>query len=268
MGGVFVLYKIDYNVYKHGSYVLTSNGKVIDIGDDFLELTGYTKEDILYKSMSEVCNELLRITIDLYDTESSIREKEGFIFTKSLEVREISLSVTEIISTNEKIYYIVEKPNSRLEDKFPYVEQIFLDNKYGICVYSKDLILLKANDIFLSNFDEPFNKRENIIGLKINKIKSGFENSNYEKILYDTFNVIEAYHTSEYIHGKSTKGSSYWESSITPIFENGKVKYLTQKRHGGWPGHQSGNVSAAPHQRFPRGARWPENIFAESGPWS
>ena len=94
--------EIDYSVYKNRSYALTSNGKVIDIGDAFLELTGYAKEDILYKNMSEVFKELLRITIDIYDTYISSRDKEGFIFTKSFEAREIYLSIVEISSTNEK----------------------------------------------------------------------------------------------------------------------------------------------------------------------
>ena len=193
-----------------------------------MELTGYTKDDILYKNMSEVCSELLRITIDIYDTDISTREKEGFIFTKSFEAREIYLSIVEINSTNEKIYYIMEKPNSRLEDKFPYVEQIFLDNKYGICIYSKDLILLKANQTFLSNFDEPFNMKENSIGLNLNMISGGFEGSNYEKKLYNVINKGEIYHTSQYDYEKSKNCKSYCKSSIIPISENGQVKYLIQ----------------------------------------
>jgi len=223
-----VICENDYNIYKHRSYILTSNKRVIDIGDDFMELTGYTKDDILYKNMSEVCSELLRITIDIYDTDISTREKEGFIFTKSFEAREIYLSIVEINSTNEKIYYIMEKPNSRLEDKFPYVEQIFLDNKYGICIYSKDLILLKANQTFLSNFDEPFNMKENSIGLNLNMISGGFEGSNYEKKLYNVINKGEIYHTSQYDYEKSKNCKSYCKSSIIPISENGQVKYLIQ----------------------------------------
>ncbi|WP_243155995.1 PAS domain-containing sensor histidine kinase [Clostridium sp. C2-6-12] len=220
--------KIDYSFYKHRSYVLTSNGKVIDIGEDFLELTGYAKEDILYKNMFEVCNELLRMTIDLYDRDSSIGEKEGFIFTKSLEAREIRLSTIEISSSNEKVYYIVEKSNSRLEDKFPYVEQIFLDNKYGICIYSKDLVLLKANPTFLSNFAEPYNTKENSIGLKLEKVSEEFKGSNYERILHDVINKGEVYHSPDYIHKESIKCTHYWNASIIPILENGSVKYLIQ----------------------------------------
>lgn len=220
--------KIDHNVNKNRSYLLTSNEKIIDVGEAFLELTGYAKEDILYKNMSEVCSRLLRITIDIYDTDISTKDKEGFIFTKLLEAREIRLSTIEIRSKNEKVYYIVEKPNSRLEDKFPYVEQIFLDNKYGVCIYSKDLILLKANQTFLSNFDEPYNMKENIIGQKLDKVSEGFEGSNYERILYDVLNKGEVYHTSHYIHKESTKSTPYWKASIIPIIENGSVKYLIQ----------------------------------------
>jgi PAS domain S-box-containing protein len=228
IGGVFVLHKIDYDAFNNRSYVLTSNGKVIDMGEAFLELTGYAKEDILYKSMSEVCSELLRITVNIYDEGITPKGKDGFIFTKSLEAREISLSTIEISSKNEKVYFIVEKPNSRLEDKFPYVEEIYLDNKYGICIYSKDLILLKANQTFLSNFDEPFNIKENSIGLKLRNVSDGFDGSNYEKILSDVINKGEVYHTSQYINEKSKRNDLYWQSSVVPIIENGRVKYLIQ----------------------------------------
>lgn len=228
IGGVFVLHKIDYNTFENRSYVLTSNEKVIDMGEAFLELTGYAREDILYKSMSEVCSELLRITFDIYDTGISSMDKEGFIFTKSREAREITLSTIEMHSKNEKVYLIVEKPDSRLEDKFPYVEQIYLDNKYGICIYSKDLVLLKANQTFLSNFYEPFNIKENGIGLKIRNVSEGFDGSNYERILYDVINKGEVYHSPDYIHKKSTQSTPYWRASIIPILENGSVKYLIQ----------------------------------------
>lgn len=220
--------KIDYNVYKNTSYLLTSNERVIDVGEAFLELTGYSKEDILYKYISEVWGELLRITLDIDDIDISSKDIDGFIFTKSLEAREISLSIIETRIKNEKVYYIVEKSNSRLEDKFPYVEQIFLDNKYGVCIYSKDLIILKANTTFLSNFDEPYNMKENIIGLKVNMVSEGFEGSNYERILYNVLNKGEVYHTSDYIHKESTKGTPYWKASIIPIIENGSVKYLIE----------------------------------------
>jgi signal transduction histidine kinase len=228
MGGIFVTCKIDSNEYKHRSYLLTNNEKVIDIGDAFLELTGYTRTDILYKNISEVLSELLRMTIDIYDKDISTIDNECFMFTKSFEARDISLSIVETSSTNEKIYYILEKPNSRLEDKFPYVEQISLDNKSGICIYSKDLILLKANQTFLSRFDEPFNMKENSVGLKLNMIIEDFKGSYYEEKLHDIVNTGEVYHISEYEHKKSKNYQSYWKSSIVPISENGKVKYLIQ----------------------------------------
>lgn len=223
MGGVCVICNIDYNTYKHRSCIVTSNEKVIDIGDAFLELTGYTKYDILYKNISDVFSELLRTTIDIYDTDISTRGKEGFIFTKAFEAREIYLSV-EISSTNEKIYYIVEKPNSRLEDKFSYIEQISLDNKSVICIYSKDLVILKANQAFLNNLEEPFNMKENCIGLKLNMINKGFKGSSFEERLQNIINTREVWHISEYEY----KESKICKSVIVPISENGRVKYLIQ----------------------------------------
>ncbi|MDF2885614.1 MAG: resE5 [Clostridiaceae bacterium] len=107
--------EIDYSVFKNRSYILTRNEKVIDVGDAFLELTGYTKQDFLYKNISEVCKEQLRLTIDICDADISARDKEGFIFTKAFEAREIYMFIEEIKNINEKIYYFVEKPDSRLD---------------------------------------------------------------------------------------------------------------------------------------------------------
>jgi PAS domain S-box-containing protein len=220
--------EIDYNMFKNRSYILTRNEKVIDVGDAFLELTGYTQQDFLYKNMSEVCKEQLRLTIDICDADISARDKEGFIFTKTFEAREIYMFIEEIKNINEKIYYFVEKPDSRLEYKFQYVEQISLDNSCGICIYSEDLILLKANQAFLNYLEEPYNIKENSIGLNINRFIKGFEGGYHEEKMREIIKKREVYRISQYEHKKSETCKFYWESSIIPILENGRVKYLIQ----------------------------------------
>jgi PAS domain S-box-containing protein len=228
-GGVLMIYEMDYDSDKDISFIVTDNEIVKDISEAFLELTDYTKVDILHKNISEICNKLLRLTIDIYDTSATNGVKrEGFIFTKAFEAREVIISIVETSNSNEKVYYIIEKPNSRLEAKFPYVEQLSLDNKSGIAIYSRDLILLKANQSFLSTFDKPFNKKENSLGLKLNSIIEGLKGSLCEEKLYNIVNTGEVYHTSEYEYNRPDNSKSYWTSSIIPISENGSVKYLIQ----------------------------------------
>ena len=81
----------------------------------------------------------------------------GYIFTKSLEAREVNISLFYGKETNEKVYTFIEKPNSRLDDKLIFVEQTFIDNISGVAVYSvPDLILLKANQKYLDFMDSTF----------------------------------------------------------------------------------------------------------------
>ncbi len=211
------------SINKDKAYIVTKNSKVLDVGYAFQKLTGYSEDEIQGKNICEVWNKLMRATVNVYEVEN-----QCFIFTKSLEAREVKVVTFQGNDIDEIIYYIVEKPNSRLEDKFSYIEQIFLENKSGICIYSDDLTVLKANQTFLSNFDEPYNKKENSIGLKLDTFVKGFKDSFTEEKMSYVLKTGEIYSTTEYEFEKSKTEKTYWSSSITPISENGKVKYLIQ----------------------------------------
>jgi len=76
--------------------------------------------------------------------------------------------------------------------------------------------------------DSPFNKAENSIGIPICKIITGFVGSKAEA---SCNTVIETQKTNDAKGFKSVsdvRGITYWDSTQTPIFENGKIKYILQ----------------------------------------
>jgi len=151
----------------------------------------------------------------------------GYIFTKSLNAVEVDIAISEDSETNDKLYTFVEKPNSRLNDKLIFIEQMFIDNISGIAVYSvPDLILLRANQKYLNFTYSNYNKEENSIGKPINEVITGFSGTPAEIICNSVLISQKASYIKEFEFDNITKGKTYWDSTQTPIFDNGKMKYI------------------------------------------
>jgi hypothetical protein len=199
---------------KNSSYLFIKNGFVIDIGYDFTQLTGYLKEDIFQKSISEIFENLLKINCTVYDLENNKIEKDIFLFTKSYEAIEINIWIKPISDTDEKLFIFEEKPNSRLDDKLIFVEQLFKDNRVGCSIYSvPDLILLKSNKKYLDFMDPPFNLIEKCIGTSLKKSIPGFEGSNLEKLFLNIIKTGKPDYYYEFKYEHYERGITYWEVS-------------------------------------------------------
>ncbi|HEY5560664.1 MAG TPA: PAS domain-containing protein [Clostridiaceae bacterium] len=159
---------------------------------EFIQFTGFSKDELLGKSLLEI-EAMLRINSQIHLDNISVKYS-GYIFTKALEAREMNISLFHNTVTNEEVYSFVEKPNSRLEDKMIFVKQMFTDNISGVAIHSiLDLTLLKANQKYLDFMDSPFKEQQNSIGSSIRKIINGFEGSKAEEI-WNT--VVETQKTS------------------------------------------------------------------------
>lgn len=146
--------------------ITISNEIVIKVSEEFVDLTGYYKEELLGKSYKEL-SKILKF--NFCDKFRSVKDKMNvYIFTKSLEPREVIISKKIDHEKTNILYFFHEKENSRIENKFLYAEQLCLDNKDGIAIYSApDITLLKANEKYIYYLDEPFNRKENCIGKRI-----------------------------------------------------------------------------------------------------
>lgn len=218
-------------------FLITINAKVVKVGKEFLELTDFSKEDILDKTISQVIHELLRINTESYDMSKDLNQIECFIFTKNYESREITMEIEQGSTAEEKIYIFQEKTNSRLGDKVLFLSKFFLDNKVGIGIYSAlNFTLLKANDKYQDYILETINpvanpselprvdykKKHCLLGLRIMDFIPDFQGRKWKNVV-DSNNSL---HVSEREGLLGTTDERYWDNTLMPIEENGEVKYI------------------------------------------
>jgi len=181
---------------------------IIKVNTAFINLTGFTKNELLGKSMIEL-GYMLK-----FDFEKIINnEYSGYIFTNLLKAREVNIALFYDKVKSEKIFTFVLKSNSILVDNLTFVEQLFNDSISGVAVYSvPGLILLKANQKYLDLLNSPFNKKDNTIGRPIIEIATGFMGTKSE-IIFNT--VLE-----------TQKINYTLDSKQIPIFEDKNMKYI------------------------------------------
>ena len=214
---------------EDNSYLISAQNIVTDIGNCFLELTGYSKDEIIDKDISEVFTRLLRLHQETFEQIDINNNIECYIFTKCLEVREVTISFLQDQDVNNKIYSIIEKPNSRLDEKLIFEEQLFRDNNVGCSIYSvPDLILLKANQKYLDFMNPPYNIMEKCIGTTLKESVPKFEGSNSDELFSTIIKTGKPNYYNEYKYDHYERGITYWDGSVIPIYLEGKVKFIFQ----------------------------------------
>jgi PAS domain S-box-containing protein len=218
---------LDYNAKSREPFIATYDGLVHEVNEEFLYLTGYSLNELIGKSFLAV-SQMLKVSLQvlLKNTNSKI---SIYIFTKLIEPREVLISSKEYKNSKKIIYSFQEKENSRLENKFLYIEKLYVDNNFGIAIYSAEgLVLLRANTKYIDYLNEPFNKKENCVGKPLNEIIKGFEGSIMEEIWTDIINTGESFYASDVMYDKYDRGITYWDLSIVPIHEKGRIKYYIE----------------------------------------
>lgn len=94
--------------------ILIHDDKIIETNDDFLELTGYKREDILFKSLNEL-KELLRSDF-MFDINLDGASEDYLIFTKSLKARHVKISSSVDAKKDEKTFIFEKLSYDHLED--------------------------------------------------------------------------------------------------------------------------------------------------------
>lgn len=204
---------------------LTCGSIVTEVNKEFINFTGFVMDELLGKSLIEI-GDMIRINSQMFL--GNIKSKySGYIFTKSLEVREVNISLFINNQTKETVYTFIEKLNSRLNEKLIFEEQTFIDNISGVAVFSvPDLILLKTNQKYLEFMEAPFNKEEISLGKPINKIIAGFEGSKSEVTWNNVVETQKPNYTEKFQFNRLPTIVTYWDFNKIPIFQNGKLKYI------------------------------------------
>jgi len=207
------------------SFLYSKNKIVTEVNNDFINLTGYSNNELIGKSLTEI-SIMLKIDSQVH-LENIESEYSCYMFTKEYDPIEVTISCKSLDFQNERIYFIKEKPNSNIKEKFPYVEHLYSSSQIAVAIYSlPDLIVLRMNDMYLEVLDAPYNKRENVIGK--NKIKTmfGYEGSNEEEILLSNIKSGKPSYEKEFKYEHFERGTTYWDISLVPISIDGKEKYL------------------------------------------
>ena len=208
-------------------FLYSKNNIITKVNNEFINLSGYSENELIGKSLTELSC-MLRIDSQIY-LENIEDEHDCYIFTKELEPKEVTISCKRLQVENEKVYFIKERLNSRIEEECMYLEQICKDNEIGISLYSfPDLIMLKTNQKHLDFWDYPYNKKENSIGKKIKETLTGYEESNVEKHFFNVIKTGKSYYGTEVKYNNLKRGVTYWDASIVPLQIEGKVKYIVQ----------------------------------------
>ena len=203
------------------------NGRIVSVGSAFLELTGYTKADFLSKDLTMVISKVLRMNCTVQDIDDNKATGDTFLFTKSFEALEVITTTYQPAYPDEKIYHFIEKPNSRLEDKVLFFEQLYKDNVVAVAIHSvPDLILLKTNQMYLNYNDAPYNTVEASIGKPFRERVKGFRGSGVEAFFQEVMRTGKSLYPIEYRYDYYSRGVTYWDSSIVPVSVDGGMKYI------------------------------------------
>jgi signal transduction histidine kinase/PAS domain-containing protein len=198
---------------------------IIEVNNEFIDFTGFAVDELVGKSSIEI-GDMLRLNSQVF-FDSVNSNYSAFIFTKSLEPREVNISCIYNKGSNKKIYTLSEKDNSRLKDKLLFVEQTFIENVRGAAIYSAtNAIVLKVNQRYLDFLEPPFNKEENSIGTSINECLTRVIGNKLQTMWNIVIETQKSTYIKEFRFDDLAKGISYWDVILTPIFESGKMKYI------------------------------------------
>jgi len=208
-------------------YIHVSEGVVDDANAEFIELTGYSGNEILGRPLHELCK-LLRVDTVEFLTKSVKPERSScYIFTKDLEPREVEIW-NKAEGAETALYFFREKPDSRMYGNLRLFKHPFEQGKMRTALLSfPDLILLDANQCYLKHWDEPYGRKENSIGIKYTDlISEDFRNKIFDGIILKEISEGRPFfrYDLEYCHpGKRT---TYWDISYMPIYKGNEMKYI------------------------------------------
>ncbi|ERI93358.1 phage tail component protein [Clostridiales bacterium oral taxon 876 str. F0540] len=206
-------------------YFMVKDDIVVKVSEWFIKISQFSEDELLNHNLKDIF-ETLRIgpNFSMYNIDESM---DYFLFAKDLEVKLVNVRVID--KREELILIFTEKANSNLDVKFPFISKLCRDDHEGVAIFSlPDITLLKANQTFVSFFDKPYNKKENCIGRRVSEFVTGFKGSTSEKIWNDIVKTGQTFTTDEYVFDRFERGITYWKSTLTPLYEDGKLKYCLE----------------------------------------
>lgn len=117
----------------------------------------------------------------------------------------------------------------RIEDKFPIINKLCRDNIIGVAIYkAEDLKIIDANNKCAVFFKKLYGITGNFIGYRKKDIIPDWYNSAEYAIWKSIINKNKTYSNKEYKYVNFKGEVSYWDVTIIPYLENGRVTYVIE----------------------------------------
>jgi len=211
------------------AYLVVENGIVTDAGDLLLKYLNYSRDDLVGIYEDEVFGMLTGGNIGAKPQEET---KSYFLLTKNKETVFFNIQAYSDKSEHKKLYIFQKIENLKTSYDLSIIHQLVSNSPLGVALFSvPDIILINANQSWLNRLDEPFNRKEESIGKSIDEIITGWDGSVFENIWNTVLLSKKSCYIPEYRYSGLKKGISYWDISITPIFEDDKVAYFIESTY-------------------------------------
>lgn len=199
------------------SFLHVKENIIIDVNKEFENLTGYCRNEIIGKTISEI-NSMLRLVSQIY-IENIVKCFSCYIFTKKYEPRYVTITCNRIESS-EQIFYFKEKRIYRMVDILPYKMSPILDEEVGVGAFSiPSGIMLRYN----KKYTEFINKKEIFIGKNFKEVLPKSDETDFEKIFNNIINTGKSFFIKEIKYKNSNK---YWGESLVPLYIKGEARYI------------------------------------------
>lgn len=208
---------------KYKAHLLISDGLIEDLGGAFTVLTGYSKDEFYHRPITEVMKVLFGSPFDPDRRTTS----ENYLFTKSEETIEVQIDCYKIGRGDKKIYIIEQKPNYVLNFELSLIDKIAKDNNLGIGLYSyPNFQLLKTNRMHQDYIHHEYHVTGSPTGLCMEEMMPTFEECGLKQHLLSIAEKDKAVCQKELQTISATGEIRYWNKTITPVTESGRVKYI------------------------------------------
>lgn len=212
------------SVIRFIPHIITENGIVKNTNYAFSDLTGIRAFDIRSKKIEEVLYNILKIPAYIHLEQNPGVLVETILFTKDLQFRSVSVQVCPTTFSDEKAVLFIENTGSRLDEKMIFLDRLIQDNHHAIGIFLlPEFILLKANEKMTEFLGLPLN---NCIGKAYIHEIHELAGNTAEEFLDSLINREQTRHFKEVPHQTVENKTSYWDVTLSPIRENGKVTYV------------------------------------------
>ncbi|WP_193708460.1 ATP-binding protein [Alkalibaculum sporogenes] len=204
--------------------IISQNNIICEVNNEFIQLSGYLKHELIGKTLTEL-SKMIRISSQIC-FEDIKKRATCYMFTKEREPREVTITFDDF-NLNEKTYIISEVINSRLEDALPVVNRLMSDNENGTAIYSSNnVIILNLNQNYLNLQYGRSIKIEDFISRPIQDVYHEENGRDFTLELSKVLKDGKSIYKKEMKYQHSQRGDTYYNSSLIPVFKNGKIKLI------------------------------------------